>query len=330
MTFSARFAKGLAAAITGMYMVITAGAVQAADYPDRPITIVVPQPAGGAADAVARPFGQALSQRLGQPVIIENRAGANGNIAAAYVAHNQPADGYTIFFASISTLAVNPHLYKSSGFDPLKDFQPITLTNQTPNVLVVGAQTPYRSVADVIAAAKAKPGSLNFGSAGNGNTMHLTGVQFEAQTGTQLTHVPYKGGPAALNDVIAGQIPMMFHNLSAVLAFEKAGKVRILAVADTKRSPLLPNVPTMAEAGAKGVVQIAWSGMLVRSGTPQPIVDRLSREMVAILKSPEFRKAQEEQGTEVLSSTPQEFSARLKADYATMGQVIKTGNVSID
>lgn len=326
MISSAGFAKVLATAVVGFSL----GVAQAADYPDRPVTIVVPQPPGGAADAVARPFAQALSQRLGQPVIIENRAGANGNIAAGFVARTQPADGYTIFFGSISTLAVNPHLYKSAGFDPLKDFQPLTLTNQTPNVLVVGAQTPYRSVADVVAAAKAKPGTLNFGSAGNGNTMHLTGVQFGTQTGTQLTHVPYKGGPAALNDVLAGQIPMMFHNLSAVLAFEKTGKVRILAVADTKRSPLLPNVPTMAEAGAKGVVQIAWSGMLVRSGTPQPIVDRLSREMVAILKSPEFRKPQEEQGTEVLYSTPQEFEARLKDDYARMGEVIKTGNVSID
>ena len=305
-------------------------AAGAADYPDRPVTIVVPQPPGGAADAVARPFGQALSQRLGQPVVIDNRPGANGNIAAAYVARNQPADGYTIFFGSISTLAVNPHLYKSAGFDPLKDFQPLTLTNQTPNVLIVGAQTPYKSVADVIAAAKAKPGELNFGSAGNGNTMHLTGVQFESQTGTQLTHVPYKGGPAALNDVIAGQIPMMFHNLSAVLPFQKAGKVRILAVADTKRSPLVPDVPTMTEAGAKGVVQIAWSGMLVRSGTPQSVVDRLVREMQAILKSPEFRKPQEEQGSEILSSTPKEFEARLKSDYETMAKVIKVGNISID
>ena len=312
-----------------LFATATLGAA-AADYPDRPITIVVPQPPGGAADAVARPFGQALSQRLGQPVVIDNRPGANGNIAAAYVARNQPADGYTIFFGSVSTLAVNPHLYKSAGFDPLKDFQPLTLTNQTPNVLIVGAQTPYKSVADVIAAARAKPGELNFGSAGNGNTMHLTGVQFESQTGTRLTHVPYKGGPAALNDVIAGQIPMMFHNLSAVLAYQKAGKVRILAVADTRRSPLVPDVPTMTEAGARGVVQIAWSGMLVRSGTPQPVVDRLVREMQAVLKSPEFRKPQEEQGSENLSSTPQEFEARLKADYDAMGKVIKAGNVSID
>ena len=301
----------------------------AAGYPDKPITLVVPQPPGGAADAVARPFAQALSERLGQPVIVENRPGANGNIAAASVVQ-KAADGYTIFYGSVSTLAVNPHLYKSTGFDPFKDYQPLTLTNQTPNVLVVGAQTPYRMVADVVKAAKAKPGELAFGSAGNGNTMHLTGLQFQSSTGTQMVHVPYKGGPAALTDVMGGQIPMMFHNLSAVLATAKAGKVRILAVADDKRSPLAPDVPTMAEAGAPGTVQVAWSGMLVRRGTPDDVIQKLHKEMVAILATPAFRKPQEEQGSEILSSTPEEFAARLKADYARMGEVIKAGNVHID
>lgn len=306
-----------------------AALANAAEYPEKSITLVVPQPPGGAADAVARPFAQALADRLDQPVVVENRAGANGNIAAAYVAQ-RPADGYTIFYGSISTLAVNPHLYKSPGFDPFKDFQPITLTNQTPNVLVVGAQTPYRSVADVVKAAKAQPGQLAFGSAGNGNTMHLTGLQFQASTGTELMHVPYKGGPAALVDVMGGQIPMMFHNLSAVLPMAQSGKVRILAVADEKRSPMASEVPTMAEAGAPGAVQVAWSGMLVRRGTPAPIVERLHKEMVAILATPEFRKPQEAQGSEILSSTPQEFEARLKADSQRMAAVLKAGNVHID
>ena len=325
-----KFARA-AMALSAMALAAASSLAQPkADYPHKPIVLVVPQPAGGAADQFARPFGQALSQRLGQPVVIDNRPGANGNIAAAYVARNQPADGYTIFFGSISTLAVNPHLYKATGFDVLKDFQPVTLTNQTPNVLVVGAGTPYKSVADVVAAAKKEPATLSFGSAGNGNTMHLTGLQFKAKTGTRLIHVPYKGGPAALNDVMGGQIPMMFHNLSAVLGQEKGGRVRVLAVADTQRSKLLPNVPTMAEAGAPGVVQLAWSGMLVRSGTPAPVVERLHREMVAILKEPAFRKPLEEQGFDVLSSTPEAFAERLKADHAAMGEVIKAGNVKID
>ncbi len=324
MTRTARTLLALASLVA-----LGTGVGHAADYPAKPIVLVVPQPPGGAADAVARPFGQALAQRLGKPVVVENRAGANGNIAAAYVA-GQPADGYTIFFGSISTLAVNPHLYPSPGFDALKDFQPITLTNQTPNVLVVGAQTPYQTVQDVIAAAKASPGALSYGSAGNGNTMHLTGVQFEQATGTELMHIPYKGGPAALQDVIAGHIPMMFHNLNAVLPFQASGQVRILAVADTQRSPLVPDVPTMTEAGAKDVVQIAWSGMLVRAGTPQPIVERLNQEMVEILQSPAFREPLEKVGTQVLHSTPDEFAARLTADFGAMGDVVKAGNVKLD
>lgn len=310
--------------------VAPAQAESAPGYPAQPITIVVPQPAGGAADQFARPFGQALGKELGQSVIILNRPGANGNIAAANVARITPADGYTVFYGSVSTLAVNPHLYKDAGFDPFKDFQPITLTNQTPNVLVVGAQTPYRSVADVIAAAKARPGSLAFGSAGNGNTMHLVGLQFQSKAGIQLMHIPYKGGPAALNDVLAGQIPMMFHNLSAVLPFHHAGKVRVLAVADVKRSPLLPDVPTMADAGLPGVESVAWSGMLVRAGTPPAIVDRLNAAMRKILDDPAFRKPLEAQGFEILSSTPDVFATRLKKDYDAMGAVIRAGNVHID
>jgi tripartite-type tricarboxylate transporter receptor subunit TctC len=325
-----RAALTFATAALATVPALAAAQPAAATYPQKPVVLVVPQPPGGAADQFARPFAQLLSQRLGQPVVVDNRPGANGNIAAAYVARNQPADGYTVFFGSVSTLAVNPHLYKSTGFDPLKDFQPITLTNQTPNVLVVGASTPYKTVADVVAAAKKEPGALSFGSAGNGNTMHLTGLQFEASTGTQLIHVPYKGGPAALNDVMGGQIPMMFHNLSAVLAQEKGGRVRVLAVADTQRSKLLPNVPTMAEAGAPGVVQLAWSGMLVRAGTPAPVVERLHKEMLEILKDPAFRKPLEAQGFDMLSSTPQGFTDRLKADHAAMGKVIKAGNVQID
>jgi tripartite-type tricarboxylate transporter receptor subunit TctC len=316
--------------LAALAAVAFAGAADAqATYPAKPVVLVVPQPPGGAADQFARPFALALAKRLGQPVVVENRPGANGNIAAAYVART-PADGYTIFFGSISTLAVNPHLYKAPGFDPLKDFQPITLTNQTPNVLVVGAATPFKSVADVVAAAKAKPGSLSYGSAGNGNTMHLVGLHFQSQTGTSLVHVPYKGGPAALTDVLGGQIPMMFHNLSAVLSMDRAGKVRILGVADRQRSRLLPNVPTLSEAGAPGVVSVAWSGMLVRSGTPAAVVERLNRDMHAILKDPAFRKPLEDLGVEVLATTPQEFEERLRADSALMADVIKAGNVQID
>ena len=299
-------------------------------YPERPLTLVVPYPAGGVADTIARPLAQELGKRLGQPVVIDNRAGANGNIGSAFVARQQPADGYTILLGSTSTLAVNPHLYKSTGYDPARDLQPLTLTHQMPNVLVVGAGTPYKSVAEVVAAAKAQPGQLVYGSAGNGNTMHLAGVVFQEKTGSQLLHVPYKGGPPALNDVLGGQIPMMFHNLPAVVSFRQAGKLRVLAVADTKRSPVLPDVPTMAEAGAPGVVSIVWNGLLVRQGTPPAGVQRLNTELRAILESPAFRKPLEAQGYEVLSSTPAEFETLLRKDLAAMATTVQQADIRLD
>jgi len=301
-----------------------------ASYPERPLTLVVPYPAGGVADTIARPLAQELGKRLGQPVVIDNRAGANGNIGSTFVARQQPADGYTILLGSTSTLAVNPHLYKSMGYDPVKDLQPLTLTHQMPNVLVLGAGTPYKSVAEVVAAAKAQPGRLVYGSAGNGNSMHLAGVVFQEKTGTQLLHVPYKGGPPALNDVLGGQIPMMFHNLPAVVSFRQAGKVRVLAVADTKRSPVLPDVPTMAEAGAPGVVSIVWNGLLMRQGTPPAVVQRLNTELRAILESPDFRRPLEAQGYEVLSSTPAEFETLLRKDLAAMATTVKQADIRLD
>jgi tripartite-type tricarboxylate transporter receptor subunit TctC len=299
-------------------------------YPERPLTLVVPYPAGGVADTIARPLALELGKRLGQPVVIDNRAGANGNIGSAFVARQQPADGYTILLGSTSTLAVNPHLYKSTGYDPVRDLLPLTLTHQMPNVLVVGAGTPYKTVAEVVAAAKAQPGKLVYGSAGNGNTMHLAGVVFQARTGSELLHVPYKGGPPALNDVLGGQIPMMFHNLPAVVSFRQAGKVRVLAVADTKRSPVLPDVPTMAEAGAPGVVSIVWNGLLVRHGTPPAVVQRLNTELRAILESPDFRKPLEAQGYEVLSSTPAEFEGLLRKDLAAMATTVQQADIRLD
>lgn len=299
-------------------------------FPERALTLVVPYPAGGVADTIARPLAVELGKRLGQPVVVDNRAGANGNIGSAYVAKQQPADGYTILLGSTSTLAINPHIYKSLGYDPIKDLQSVTLTHQMPNVLVVGAATPYKSVADVVAAARAAPEKLVYGSAGNGNTMHLAGVVFQEKTGTRLLHVPYKGGPPALNDVLAGQIPMMFHNLPAVVSFQEAGKVRVLAVADGKRSPVMPDVPTMDEAGANGVRSNVWNGLLVRRGTPPDVVQRLNTALRSILESPEFRKPLERQGYEVLSSTPAEFEALRTKELAAMATTIKQANIQLD
>jgi len=300
------------------------------DYPNKPITLLVPYPAGGSADQFARALAQGLGERLGQTVVVTNRPGANGNIGSANVARQQPADGYTLLLGTLSTLAINPHLYASMGYDPIADLQPITLTHQMPNVLLVNVQTPYQQLADVVVAARAQPGVLNYGSAGNGNTMHLAGVLFEQQSNTRLAHVPYKGGAPALADVMAGQIPMMFNNLPAIVAHHQAGKVRVLAVADVKRAAALPEVPTFAEAGVPDVVSVVWNGILVRRGTPDAIVRRLNRAMVEVLKTPTFRAPLEHQGYEVLSSTPEDFTALLVRDTENMGRLVKGANIQLD
>ena len=311
-------------------MLATIAFAQPAGYPSKSLTYVVPYPAGGAADVFARSLAAELGKRIGQTVIVENRPGANGNLGSAYVARTAPADGYTFLLGSLSTLAINPHIYSSMGYDPLKDLQPVSLTHQMANVLVVNPATPFKTVADVIAAAKAKPGSLSYASAGNGNTMHIAAEQFEAQTGVDIAHFPYKGGPPALNDVLGGQVPMMFNNLPAIVELVNAGKLRALAVGDARRAKQLPQVPTMEEAGLKGYSSIVWNGVLVRAGTPPEIVQYLSKQIAAALESPALKKPLEDQGFEVLSSTPEKFSALMKSEYAAMLPVVKSSGAKLD
>ena len=300
------------------------------DYPVKPVTYVVPYPPGGAADVFARQLAQKLGERLGKPVIVENRAGANGNIGSDYVAKG-PADGYTILLGSASTITINPHLYGAQmPYDPIKDLQPVSGTHEMANVLVVNASTPYRTVADVVAAAKARPGALAYASAGNGNTMHLAGEQFKMQANIDLLHIPYKGGPPALNDVLGGQVPMMFNNLPAIVPLVRGGKLRALGVATLKRSPLLPEVPTMEEAGLKGYVSTVWNGVFIRAGTPRPIVDRLNREIVAVLNSPETKRSLEEQGFDAIPSTPEQFSDLIRAEFPRWGAVVRASGAKVD
>lgn len=320
----------LAGCVAALVAAVPAGAVAQAAFPARPLTLVVPYPPGGVADQFARKFAESLGRRLGQPVVVDNRAGANGNVGSAWVARQQPADGHTLLLGSISNLTINPNLYQSMGYDPVKDLQPVTLTHQMPNALLVGAGTPYRTVADVVAAAKARPDGIAYGSAGNGNTMHMTGVQFEKEAGIKLTHVPYKGGAPALNDVLGGQLPTMFNNLPAVVSHHQAGKVRILAVSSTRRSSVLPDVPTFAEAGYPGVVTNVWNGILVRQGTPAPLVERLNQAMVAVLESPEFRQPLVDQGYEVLSSTPQQMAELIARDTKAMAALARHADLKME
>lgn len=263
-------------------------------------------------------------------MVIENRPGANGNIGSEYVA-KAPADGYMILLGSASTITINPHLYgKQMPYDPMKDLQPVSGTHEMANVLVVNLATPYKNVADIIAAAKAKPGVIAYASAGNGNTMHLAGEQFKMQADIDLLHVPYKGGPPALNDVLGGQVPMMFNNLPAIVMLVNSGKLRALGVGSAKRSPLLPGVPTMDEAGMKGYVSVVWNGIFVRAGTPRPIVERLNREIVAILNEPDTKRSLEEQGFNTMPTTPEQFAELIRADYPRWGALVKTSGAKVD
>ena len=324
-TFSRRFA--LCALVP---LCLGGTALAQSDYPSRTVTFVVPYPPGGAADVFARQLAAELGKRLGQTVVVDNRAGANGNLGSASVV-KAPADGYTLLLGTASTVAINPHLYgKNMPYDPLKDLQPVSGTHSMANVLVVNAATPYKTVRDVVSAAKDKPGALAYASAGNGNTMHLAGEQFRAQAGIDLLHIPYKGGPPALNDVLGGQVPMMFNNLPAILPMVKAGKLRALAVATPQRSKLLPDVPTMEEAGLKGYVSTVWNGVYVRAGTPRPIVERLNREIVAVLGAAELKASLEEQGYDLIPSTPEQFGQLAQSDSVRWGAVVKASGATID
>jgi tripartite-type tricarboxylate transporter receptor subunit TctC len=319
-----QFALATAAALPASQMAAPAQAQ------DGPVTLMVPFTPGTGMDILARLAAPVLQQRLGQPVVVENRAGANGNLGSAAVA-KAPADGYTLLLGTASTVAINPHLYgKNMPYDPVRDLQPVSGTHSMANVLVVNPATPYKSVQDLVAAAKARPGTLAYASAGIGNTMHLAGEQFRMQAGIDLMHVPYKGGPPALNDVLAGQVPMMFNNLPAIVQMSRSGKLRALAVATPQRSPLLPDVPTMEEAGFKGYVSTVWNGVFVRSGTPQALVDRLNREIVAVLSNPEMRKSLEDQGYDVIPSSPDAFAALIRAEVPRWAAVVQQSGAKAD
>lgn len=299
-------------------------------FPSKPVTFVVPYAAGGPADAFVRGFAQKLSERLKVPVVVDNKPGANGNIGSAAVANGR-ADGHTVLLGTSSTITINPHLYgKSMTYDPIKDLQPVSLMHEMANVLVVNPKTPFQSVRDVVAAAKAKPGSLMFGSPGNGNTMHLAAELMKSRTGIDMQHVPYKSGPNALQDVVGGQLPLMFNNLPAVVEMVKAGKLRALAITSRTRNPRLPDVPTMVEAGVPDYESIVWSGVFVKAGTPAPIVQRLNKEIVAVLQDPAFRQPYEAQGYVLRHNTPEQFSALIAADLKAWGKVVQDSGARVD
>jgi tripartite-type tricarboxylate transporter receptor subunit TctC len=309
---------------------LASGAVWAQAFPSKPLVYVVPYAPGGAADVFARQLGERLGARLGQNVVVDNRAGANGNIGSASILR-APADGHVLLLGTASTIAINPHLYGAAmPYDSIKDLQAVSGTHAMVNVLVVNVDAPYKNVKDLIAAAKAKPASLAYASAGNGNTMHIAGEQFRMQAGIELLHVPYKGGAPAMNDVLSGQVPMMFNNLPAVLPLVRAGKLRALAVASPKRSALLPDVPTMQEAGLPGYESTVWNGIFVRAGTPPAVVERLSREIAAALAEPALRQSFEAQGFDIIPSTPAQFTDLVRSEVRRYQDIVVRSGAKVD
>src|ERR1043166_4230663 len=300
-----------------------------ANYPNRAIQLVVTVPPGGAADIVARLIGAKLSDALGQPVIINNRGGAGGTTAAAQVAKSDP-DGYTLLLNTIATHGIGPHIYANLGYDPVKDFSPVILIAKLPLIMAINAELPARTVADVIALAKAKAGGLSFSSAGTGGAPHLAGEMFKAQTGTALLHVPYRGSGPAVIDLIAGRITMMFDATPSLLPPITAGKLRPMAAARPQRHRLLPDVPSFAELGFPGMDIALWYGVVAPAGTPAPIVHRLNAELVKILAMPEVRKSLIEQGADVAGGSPEDFATFMRREMERWGPVVKAAGIKAD
>ena len=308
----------------------SAGGVQAqtkgpAQYPTKPIRFVVPFVPGGPTDIQGRMLGEKLGQRLGQQVIVDNRGGAGGNIGMEITAR-APADGYTLVIATVGTWAVNPHLYQLS-FDVVKDFSPITQVSTSPGVLIVHPTVQAKAVKELIALAKEKPGALNYGSSGVGGFGHISGELFTMMTGTKMTHVPYKSSAPALTDLIGGQIQVLFNNMISTTPHVKANRVRALATTGAKRSPALPELPTIAESGVPGYENSSWSAVAGPAGMPRPLVGRLHKEFVEILKMPDIQQKHAEVGAEIIASTPEQFHAYLKAEVAKFGKLVKAAGI---
>ncbi len=316
-------------------VVFLAGALPAADalaqaaYPSRPVKLVVPFPPGGPLDAVGRAIAQKLTEAWGQSVVVDNRPGAGGNIGADLVAKSAP-DGYTVVMGALSTHAVNPSLYPSMPYDAVKDFAPITLVAITPNVLVVNPSLPVHSVKELIAYAKAHPGKLSFGSGSNGSAGHLAGELFKVEASVDMTHIPYRGAAPAMQALLAGDTQLMFDNLASSMPQVKAGKLRALAVTTAQRSRLVPELPTMIEAGVPGFDISTWFGLLAPAGTPPDIIAKWNAEVTRILNSPDMRERLAAQGAEAAPDTPQQFARFIASELPKYARIVKASGAKVD
>ena len=323
-------ALGLAAcAAAGGALAQTSSGTAGSTFPLRAVRIIVPQTPGGASDALARIVGQKLSERWGQPVVVENKAGAGGNVGTDFVAKS-PADGYTLLMSYVGTQAINGSVYKSLTYDPFKDFAPVATVATVPFALVVNQNFPVKSASELIPYAKAHPGVVNFGSAGNGSLNQLLGEMVNMNQGVKLVHVPYKGAAGALTDTIGGQIQMTFSSLPSVVSHIRGDKVRALAVTGSKRSPAFPNLPTFAEAGIAGLELSPWFGLLAPAGTPETVVKKINSDIAELLHDKDLLEKFAGVGAEPYITQPEQFARILQDDIHKWAQVVKASGARID
>lgn len=313
--------------IVGALGLIVSAVVFAQAYPTRPITLVVPFPPGGSTDSVARAIGPKMSDKLGQSVIVENKAGATGTLGAGFVKRAEP-DGYTLLVTSLGPLVIAPHLLPNVPYDPAKDFDFITVAVQSPNVMVVPANSPYKTVADLIAALKANPDKITFASAGSGSSDHLTAEIFWDQTKTEGIHVPYKGGGPAFIDLLGGQVDVMTPNINAVIQHINSGKLRALAVTSNKRSPLLPNVPTFKEAGVNDMVIYSWQAVVAPKGLKPDVKAKVQSSVLSALNDPQVKKGFTDVGFEIVANSPEQFAKFQAEESARWKKIIETRKIT--
>jgi tripartite-type tricarboxylate transporter receptor subunit TctC len=298
-------------------------------YPTKPVTVIVPWPPGGPSDIAARPLAKGLTENLGKTFVIENRGGASGNIGTAVVAQSAP-DGYMLLVTSSSPIVINPSLYKNLPFNPQKDLAPITNVLRVPLVLAVNPSLPVKNLKELMDYIRKQGGRFQYASAGSGTPQHLTAELFRSAAKLDMIHVPYKGSAPALTDALGGHVPMVFDSTVAIVPHLKAGKLRPIAISGSKRSPLLPDVPTFAEAGLPGVESYAWYGFFGRAGTPKPIVDRLNAEALKVLKGADFQNVYRETGSEYVGDTPENFAKFVQAEAAKWARVVKESGAKVD
>ena len=325
MKLRSRFKAGLASAVMGLALVSAGSPARADTWPSKPVRIVVPFAVAGTTDLVTR----VLATLWNVPVVVENRAGAGGNIGAEVVARAAP-DGYTLLMGTVATHGINVSLYNKMAFDPVKDFEPVSLVASTPSVLAVNPALPVNSVQQFVAYLKARPGQLYFGSPGNGSSHHLAGELFNSMAGTKMVHVPYRGTAAAITDTISGQIHVIIDTLPSSMSFVKTGKLKVLAVTSTQRDPALPDLPTVAEAGVPGYEVGSWYGLLLPAGTPPAIVKKVSEDVAKIVHSPAIHAKLQAQGATPVGSTPAQFTAHIRKEIDKWSVVVKSSGAKVD